>query len=156
MPPTRPVPDGYHTITPHLVVKNGAKAIEFYKKAFGAKEIARAPGPGGTLMHATLQIGDSIVMLNDEFPQWGAQGPQSIGGTPVTIHLYVDDADKWYKRAVAAGAQETMPIQDCFWGDRYGKLTDPFGHKWAIATRKETLTPQEIQQRAKAAGFGGS
>jgi PhnB protein len=153
MPPTKPIPDGFHTVTPHLVVKNGLKAIEFYKKAFAAREISVSPGPGGTIMHATLQIGDSIVMLNDEFPDFGCKGPESIGGTPVTIHLYVDDADKWFDRALATGATETQPIEDAFWGDRYGQVTDPFGHQWSIATRKENLTQQQIEQRAAAAGF---
>lgn len=149
-PATKAVPDGFHTITPHLVVKNGNEAIEFYKKAFGARELSRSAGPDGTrVMHASLQIGDSMIMLNDEFPEYGAKGPRSIGGTPVTIHLYVDDADTWYKRAVEAGATETMPIMDAFWGDRYGKLTDPFGHEWSIATHTEDLSPEEIGKRAQ-------
>ena len=149
---TKPIPEGFHTITPHLVVSNGNEAIEFYKKAFGATELARSPGPDGkSLMHASLKIGDSIIMLNDEFPDWGMKGPESIGGTPVTIHLYVDDVDAWFERASRAGATETMPVMDAFWGDRYGKLTDPYGHHWSIATHKEDLTPEQIQKRSEAA-----
>jgi PhnB protein len=146
-----PIPSGFHTLTPHLVVKGASQAIEFYKKAFGAEEIGRAPSPDGkSIMHAELKIGDSRLMLVDEFPEMDCRGPQSIGGTPVTIHMYVKDADAAFSRAVAAGAQVRMPLADMFWGDRYGVLTDPFGHAWSIATHKEDVTPEEAAKRAQA------
>ena len=152
----RRVPKGYHTTTPHLVVKGAAKAIQFYKKAFGAKELSRLPGPDGqTIMHAELQIGDSRIFLNDEFPEWGAMSPASLGGSPVTIHLYVENADTLFKRAVKAGANATMPIQNMFWGDRYGKVTDPFGHQWSIASHFEDVTLKEMKARAAKAFAGG-
>ena len=151
--PGKPVPEGFHTVTPHLTMKNAGEAIEFYRKAFGAEEIARMPGPGGSVMHAEIRIGDSPIMLNDEFPEHGARGPKTIGGTPVSIHLYVNDVDALFDRAVKAGAKVTMPIADMFWGDRFGKLEDPFGHQWSIATHKEDVTPEECKERAKAAGF---
>ena len=145
-----PVPEGQHTISPHLTVKDASKAIDFYKKAFGVTEVHRSLGPGGSIMHATLKVGDSLFFLNDEIPMpGGGKSPLSIGGTPVTINIYVPDADKIYKQAIAAGAKETMPIADQFWGDRYGIVTDPFGHKWAIATRKEDLTFEEMDKRGK-------
>jgi len=141
---------GFHTITPGLVVKGADKAIEFYKKAFGAEESERMNGPDGkSVMHAELRIGDSLFFVGDEAPDMGALSPQSIGGTPCTIHLYVTDADAVFKRAVAAGAQVKMPMEDMFWGDRYGKVTDPFGHVWGVATPKEDLTPDEMRQRTK-------
>ncbi len=149
------VPEGYHTLTPHLVVKGAVDAIAFYKKAFGAEEIRRMMGPDGkSIMHAELKIGDSRLFLVDEFPQMKCLGPQSIGGTPVTIHVYVEDVDVAFKKAVDAGAQVTMPVADMFWGDRYGVLTDPFGHAWSIATHKEDLTPEEIGKRAEGAFSG--
>ena len=145
-----PVPEGQHTISPHLTVKGAPKAIEFYKKAFGATEVSRFPGPGGSIMHAALRIGDSKFFLNDEMPMpEGGKSPASIGGTAVTINLYVPDADKIYRQAISAGARETMPIADQFWGDRYGIVTDPFGHKWAIATRIEDLSTQEMEKRGR-------
>jgi PhnB protein len=149
------VPEGYHTLTPHLVVKGASQAIEFYKKAFGAEEITRMPGPDGkSVMHAELKIGDSRLFLVDEFPEMGSLGPQGIGGTPVVIHVYVEDADAVFNQAVAAGAQMRMPLEDAFWGDRYGQITDPFGHRWSLATHKEDLTPEEIGRRAQAAFAG--
>ena len=149
------VPDGYHTLTPHLVVKGASQAVEFYKKAFGAEELGRMPGPDGkSLMHAELQIGDSRLFLVDEFPEMDCRGPQTIGGTPVTIHMYVEDVDTAFSKAVAAGAQVRMPLADMFWGDRYGVLADPFGHAWSLATHKEDLTPEEIAERAQAAMSG--
>ena len=151
--PVKPVPDGYRTVTPHLIVKGAAQAIEFYKKAFGAEELARMPGPKGSVMHAEIQIGDSRIMLNDEFPDYGKMGPASIGGTPITIHLYVNDVDALFDRAVTAGATARMPVADMFWGDRYGQLEDPFGHHWSIATHKEDVSPEECMRRMKAAGF---
>lgn len=153
----KPIPSGFHTLTPHLVVKGASKAIEFYKKAFGAEEIGRVPGPDGkSLMHADLRIGDSHVFLVDEFPEMGCRGPESIGGTPVTIHMYVEDVDAAFAKAVAAGAQVKMPLSDMFWGDRYGVLADPFGHAWSIATHKEDVTPGEIGKRAQTACSGAA
>ena len=145
----RPIPAGFHTVTPHLTVSDGNRAIDFYKRAFGAKEIARMPGPGGMLMHGELKIGNSIVMLAGEMPG-GGKAPTSLGGSPVTISLYVNDADAVYNQAVSAGARPTMPVADQFWGDRYGQLQDPFGHIWAVATHKEDLTPDEMGKRAAA------
>lgn len=148
--PVTPIPEGFATLTPYLVVKDAPKAIEFYKKAFGAEEIARSTMPGSdAVMNAQLRIGDSMLMLSEEFPQWGSKSPKSLGGSAVSVHIYVDDADKAYKRAVQTGAEATMPLMDAFWGDRYGKLRDPFGHEWSIATRKENLTPAEIAKRAE-------
>jgi uncharacterized glyoxalase superfamily protein PhnB len=145
----KPIPDGMHTVTPHLICKGAADAIEFYKKAFGAVEEGRLPTPDGRLMHALLRVAGSAVMLVDEMPEWGALGPTTLKGTPVTIHLYVPDADAFFARAVAAGAKATMPLQDMFWGDRYGKLEDPFGHHWSVATHQRDVTPQEMQQAMK-------
>ena len=142
----KPIPEGMHSVTPHLVCAGAAEAIEFYKKAFGAVEGARLPGPDGKLMHAMIRIGDSAVMLVDEMPQWGALGPMSLKGSPVTIHLYVEDVDAVVKRAVSLGAKVTMPVDDMFWGDRYGKVEDPFGHHWSIGTHKRDVTPEEMQQ----------
>jgi len=154
MPAVKPIPDGFHTITPHIVVKGAAKAIDFYKAAFGAEELGRHAMPDGTIMHAQLKIGDTMLMLNDEFPAMGAKGPQSIGGTPVTLHLYVQDADKAWERAVKAGATVKMPLADMFWGDRYGLVNDPFGHAWSIATHKADLTPAQIMEASKTAMAG--
>ena len=145
----QPIPPGMHTVTPHLIVRGAAKAIEFYKKAFGATEEARLPGPNGMLMHASIRIGDSSVMLMDESPEGKALGPQSLKGTPVTIHLSVKDADKMFDTAVKAGAKAVMPVTDMFWGDRYGVLEDPFGHSWAVATHVRDVSPAEIAAAAK-------
>ena len=147
----KPIPDGMHTVTAHLTCAGAAEAIEFYKKAFGATELARMAGPGGKLMHAMLKIGDSPIMLVDEFPEWGGTGPKTLGGTPVTIHLQVPDADAVFTRAVDAGATVKMPIADMFWGDRYGMLIDPFGHSWSIATHIKDMTPQEMEQAGRDA-----
>ena len=145
-----PVPEGQHTVSAHLTVKGATKAIDFYKKAFGATEHHRFDGPGGAIMHAALKLGDSLFFLNDEMPMpGGGKSPQSIGGTPVTINLYVADCDKIYKQAIAAGAKQVMPLEDQFWGDRYGVVDDPFGHRWAIATHKEDFTNEELAQRGK-------
>ena len=149
--PVKPIPEGMHTITPHLTCAGAAEAIEFYKKAFGAVEMGRMPGPGGKLMHAQIKIGDSFVMLVDEFPEWGAKGPKTLDGTPVTIHMYVPDAAAVFKRAVEAGATARMEMADMFWGDRYGVLIDPFGHQWSIATHIKDMTPEEMAQAGKAA-----
>ena len=150
----RPVPEGHHTVTPHLVVQGAAEAIQFYEKAFGAKEVGRQSLPGGTLLiHAEIQIGDSRLFLVDEIPGMGLKSPKSLGTSPVTIHLYVDDADAVWRRAIASGAKETMPLMDAPWGDRYGKLIDPFGHEWSIASHVEDVSPEEIDRRM-AATFG--
>jgi uncharacterized glyoxalase superfamily protein PhnB len=146
MPKVKPVPDGMHTVTPHLVCAGAADAIEFYKKAFNAVERGRLAGPQGKLMHAMIRIADSAVMLADEFPECGSFGPKSLKGTPVTIHIYVDDVDAFVKRAVDAGAKITMPLDDMFWGDRYCKLEDPFGHHWSVATHIRDVSPEEMRQ----------
>ena len=151
MSEVKPIPEGFHTVTPHLVTAGAAGAIAFYMKAFGAEELRRIDGPGGKVMHAEIRIGDSVVMLCDEFPEFGALAPK--GGSPVTIHLFVKDVDAVYHQAVAAGATATMPPADAMWGDRYGKLIDPFGHSWSLATHKEDVTPAEIADRMKAAGM---
>ncbi|NMG77305.1 VOC family protein [Aromatoleum diolicum] len=151
MSQVKPVPEGMYTVTPHLVCAGAAEAIEFYTKAFNAVEMGRVPGPQGKLMHALIRIGDSAVMLVDEFPEWGSFGPKSLKGSPVTIHLYVDNADAFVERAVAAGAKITMPVEETFWGDRYGKLEDPFGHHWSVATHVRDVSPDEIQQAAQKA-----
>jgi PhnB protein len=150
MSKVKPVPEGMHSVTPHLVCAGAADAIEFYKKAFGAVEEARLPGPDGKLRHAMIRIGDSAVMLVDENPEWGMLGPKSLKGSPVTIHLYVQDADAFAARAVKAGAKITMPLQDQFWGDRYGTLVDPFGHNWSVATHVRDVSMEEMQQAMKA------
>jgi PhnB protein len=146
------IPDGYHTITPYLAVRGAADAIEFYQRAFGAVENCRMPGPDGRLMHAEIQIGDSRVMLGDEWPEMGgALSPLSRGGTTGGLCLYVPDVDASFDRAVAAGATVKMPVADMFWGDRYGKVVDPFGHEWSLATHKEDLTPEEMMRRGEEA-----
>ncbi len=148
---TKPIPDGYHTATPYLRIKGAARAIDFYKAAFGAEEMMRMMMPDGqTLMHAEIKIGDSPIMLGDEMPEWGALSPQTIGGTGGGVMLYVKDVDATVARAAAAGATVTMPPADMFWGDRYAKLMDPFGHEWAVATHIEDVPPDEMEQRAQA------
>jgi uncharacterized glyoxalase superfamily protein PhnB len=148
----KPIPDGMHSVTPHLICAGAADAIDFYKKAFNAIELARLPGPNGKLMHGSIRIGDSIVMLADEFPDMGSLGPKSLKGSPVSIHLYVADVDAFTERAVAAGAKVTMPLADMFWGDRYGQLEDPFGHRWSVATHIRDVTPEEMQQAMRNMG----
>ena len=147
----KPIPEGNHTVSPYLIIKNAAAAIEFYKKAFGARETMRMPGPDGRVMHAEIQIGDSMIMICDEMPEYGTRSPQSLGGTPVSLFLYVPDVDALFQQAVTAGAKVDMPVADQFWGDRYGKLTDPYGHQWSIATHTEDLTPEEIGRRGREA-----
>ncbi len=142
----KPIPEGMHSVTPHLVCAGAADAIEFYKKAFNAVETARIPGPDGKLMHAAIRIGDSTVMLVDESPDWGCFGAKSLKGSPVTLHLYVDDVDAAVEQAVRAGAKITMPVDDMFWGDRYGKLEDPFGHQWSVATHLREVSPEELKE----------
>lgn len=152
--PVKPVPEGYHTVTPYLIIKGAAKAIDFYKQAFGAREQFRVDGPDGRIGHAEIRIGDSIVMLSDEHPEIGARGPQSIGGTPVTLALYLENVDRVFQRAVDAGATVLRPVRNQFYGDRSGSVTDPFGHIWHIATHVEDVPPDEMERRAKEA-MGG-
>ena len=146
MPKVKPVPEGMRSVTPHLICAGAANAIEFYKKAFGAVEAARLPGPDGKIMHAMIRIGDSAIMLVDENAEWGMLGPNALKGSPVTIHLYVEDADAFVARAVKAGAKVTMPLDDMFWGDRYGTLDDPFGHHWSVGTHVRDVSTEEMQQ----------
>jgi uncharacterized glyoxalase superfamily protein PhnB len=141
------IPDGFRRVTPHLTVRNCAAMIEFYKKAFGAVEKRRAPGPDGKIMHAEIQIGDCPVFLNDEFPEMGAQSPAALNGSAVTMHLFVEDADAQFKQALGAGAEVVMPLADQFWGDRYGIVKDPSGHTWSIAHHVEDLTPEQMQAK---------
>jgi len=144
------VPEGFHTVTPYMTVRNAARAIEFYKQAFGAVEKGGImKSPDGKVAHAELQIGDSILMLGDEFPQMGALSPQSTGGAGMGLHIYVEDVDSAFDRAVKAGATVEMPVADMFWGDRYGKLADPFGHKWSIGTHKHDVTMEEMEEAMK-------
>lgn len=145
------VPEDFHTLTPHLVVRDAMRAIDFYERAFGAEEVRVHRGPGGRVMHATVRIGDSMVMLADEFPDFGVLSPLARGGTSVTLHLYVDDVDSAFERAISAGATVRMPVADQFWGDRYGSLVDPFGHQWSIATHIRDLSSEEIEEAGKAA-----
>jgi PhnB protein len=148
------IPDGYHTVTPYLIVKGAAAALEFYKKAFGAEELYRMPGPDGMVAHAEIQIGTSRVMLSDEFPEMGAKSPQSLGGVASNLMLYTRNVDALVEQAVKAGAKLPMPVADMFWGDRYAKVEDPFGHQWQLATRKENLSPKQMAKRAAAAMSG--
>lgn len=146
----RPIPEGYHTVTPYLCVKGAARALEFYEKAFGARELMRISQPDGRIGHAEIQIGDSRIMLADEFPEYGRRSPESIGGSPVGIHLFVEDVDALARQATAAGAKVLRPVADQFYGDRLGMFADPFGHIWSIATHKEDVSPEEIRRRASA------
>ena len=147
----KPIPEGYHSLTPYLAVDNAEKAIEFYKEAFGAEEVIRMPGPEGAIAHAELQIGDSKLMLSDPFPQSTVKPPSERGGPTSSIFMYVEDCDATFEQAQRAGAKVEMELQDMFWGDRFGSLTDPFGHIWSVATHKEDLTEEEIAERGKAA-----
>lgn len=146
----KPIPDGYHAVTPYLTVKGAAKAIDFYREAFGAVERMRMPAPDGTVMHAEIAIGGSVIMLHDENPQWQALSPQTLGGSGSSIMLYVPDVDAVVRRAVALGATLTMEVADQFYGDRCGNIVDPFGHKWTIATHVEDVPPEEMERRSKA------
>ena len=156
---TKPIPDGYHSVTPYLIIKGAADAIEFYKKAFSASELFRFPAPAGKIGHAELKIGDSPIMLADEFPEMGYKSPQSLGGSPVSLMIYVEDVDTIFKQAIAAGGKSQQAVQDKFYGDRSGTLEDPFGHVWHIATHKEDISLEEMERRAKthasAASGGG-
>ena len=144
------VPEGTHTITPHLVVRNATKALEFYQKAFGAEVKSVHHTPKGMVMHAELKIGDSKLMLADEFPEMGSKAPESLGGSPVILNIYVEDVDSLFNRAVSAGAKVTMPLANQFWGDRYGSVVDPFGHHWALGTHVEDVAPEELERRSNA------
>jgi PhnB protein len=151
---TKPIPEGYSTLTPYLTVGDAAAAIDFYKRAFGAEEQVRMHAPDGKIGHAELQIGDSKVMLSDPFPQSSTRSPKELGGTSSSVFMYVEDVDATVERAAAAGATVTMEVADQFWGDRFGTISDPFGHVWSIATHVEDLTPEEIEERGKAAMAG--
>ena len=145
-----PVPGGHHTVAPYLAIKNAVSALEFYQKAFGAKETYRLVLPDGRLGHAEIRLGDSLSMLADEFPEFGGKAPESLGGSPVSIHLYVEDVDAFVKRAVAEGARLVKPVADQFYGDRSGQLEDPYGHLWWVATHKEDVAPEEMQKPVRA------
>ncbi len=147
----KPVPEGYHSVTPYLICKGASAAIDYYKKAFGATELMRMGAPGGQIGHAEIKIGDSVIMLADEFPDMKALSPSTIGGTAVSLMVYVDDVDSVFKRALAAGGTQVHPLEDKFYGDRSGTLTDPFGHMWTISTHKEDVPPEEMQRREEAA-----
>ena len=147
----KPIPDGYHTATPYLIVNGGVKALEFYKQAFGAEELFRMPAPGGKIGHAELEIGGSLVMLSDALPQFATRSPKELGGTTASVFMYVENVDAVVEKAVDAGATVTMETADQFWGDRMGSITDPFGHNWSLATHVEDVTPEQVAERAKEA-----
>lgn len=149
MKSTQPCPKGFHTVTPSLIVRNAGQAIDFYKKALGAEEHMRMTGPDGKINHAEIKIGDSIVFLSEENPNWGTQSPTSLGGSTGGLYLYVEDVDKAFQRAVDAGGQQKMPVMDMFWGDRMGNFIDPYGHNWTLATHTQDLTEQEIKEGEK-------
>jgi len=152
----KPIPEGYHSVTPYLIIRGAADAIEFYKNAFGAVELFRFPAPGGKIGHAEIKVGDSPIMLADEYPDMGYKGPQSIGGSPVSLMIYLEDVDSVFNRAVDAGATVKEAVQDKFYGDRTGTVIDPFGHIWHISTHKEDVSMDEMERRAKAASAGAS
>ena len=151
----KPIPEGYHSVTPYLIINGAASAIEFYQKAFGATELFRFPTPDGKIGHAEIKIGDSPIMLADEFAEMGYKGPQALGGSPVSLMIYLEDVDAVFNRAVEAGASVKEAVQDKFYGDRTGTLTDPFGHVWHVSTHKEDVSMEEMERRAKGAGGGG-
>jgi PhnB protein len=152
----KPIPEGYHTATPYLIIRNAADAIEFYKRAFGAIELFRFPAPEGKIGHAEIKIGDSPIMLADEYPDMGYNGPKALGGSPVSLMLYVEDVDTVFNQALGAGASVKEALTDKFYGDRTGTLVDPFGHIWHVSTHKEDVPLEEMERRAKAAGAGAS
>jgi len=152
--PVNPIPEGYHSVTPYLIIRGAADAIEFYKKAFGATELFRFPGPDGKIGHAELQVGNSRIMLADEYPDMGYNGPQTLGGSPIALMIYLADVDAVFNRAVEAGATVKEALQDKFYGDRIGTVIDPFGHRWHLATHQEDVSMEEMERRAKAAGGG--
>jgi len=147
----QPIPKGYHTVTPYLVVNDAKRAMDYYRRAFGARETMHMDGPGGKISHAELKIGDSVIMLSDEMPGVSCRAPSSLGGSTAGVFLYVDNVDAVFNQAVAAGAKSDAAPTDMFWGDRFGRLTDPFGHRWSLATHKEDVAPAEIAKRAKEA-----
>jgi PhnB protein len=149
-PAAKPIPEGYRTITPYLIIKGAARAIEFYKQVFGATEIMRMPGPGGSIMHAELRMGDCVVMLADEPPDGTFRSPNAFGGTPVSLMIYIESVDEVFARALAHGAKQTRAVQDQFYGDRSGNLVDPFGHSWTVATHIEDVSPEEMKRRMAA------
>jgi PhnB protein len=151
MAKVQPIPEGYHAVTPYLYVRNGNAALDYYKKGLGATELMRMPGPEGKIMHAELQLGDSRIMLSDETPERGQRSPQTLGGSPMGIHLYVENVDTVVKRAVDAGAKLLSPVQDQFYGDRSGQIEDPFGHTWFISTHTEEVSPDEMKKRMEKA-----
>jgi len=153
--PVNPIPENYHSVTPYLIVDDAAAALDFYQRAFGAREEVRMPGPNGRIGHAEIRIGDSVLMLADEYPEMGARSPKTLGGSPVSIMIYVEDVDSVAKQAVAAGAKETRPVEDKFYGDRSGSFLDPFGMEWHIATHVEDVPPDEMERRAAAAAQAG-
>jgi uncharacterized glyoxalase superfamily protein PhnB len=150
MTKVKAIPEGYHSITPNLIVSDGDKAIDFYKRAFGATELARMPAPGGGVLHAELRIGNSVFMLGEENRDMGSKSPSTLGGTPLSLYVYVENVDAAWERALKAGGKPDMPLADMFWGDRAGWLTDPFGHAWALAQHVKDLTPEEIQKGQEA------
>jgi len=150
------IPDGYHSVTPYLIISGAADALEYYKKSFGATELLRIPAPEGKIGHAEIKIGDSPIMLADEFPEMGYKSPKTLGGSPVSIMIYVEDCDTVFKQAIAAGGTEQRPVKDQFYGDRSGTLEDPFGHVWHVATHKEDVSAEEMEQRASAAAAAGA
>ncbi|MFL5349510.1 MAG: VOC family protein [Hyalangium sp.] len=147
----KPIPEGYHTVTPYLIVKGAARALDFYKKAFNATELYRMEGPGGTVGHAEFKIGNSIIMISDESPQMGAKSPETLGGSPAGFCIYVENVDALFKQAISAGAKEERPLKDQFYGDRSGMVRDPFGHQWTLATHVEDVAPEEMKRRMDAA-----
>jgi len=153
--PVKPIPQGFHSVTPYLTVNDAARALDFYKRAFGAQEVMRMDAPGGKIGHAEIKIGDSIIMLADEMPGAGSRSPQAVGGTTGGIFLYVENADTVFNQAVSAGAKVDSPLADMFWGDRYGRLKDPFGHSWSVATHKEDVAPAEMSKRMQEAAKMG-
>jgi PhnB protein len=155
-PAVKPIPEGMRSVTPHLCCEGAAEAIEFYKRAFDAVELGRMPGPDGKIMHAMIKIGDSMIMLVDAYPDRGFPGPKELKGSPVTVHLYVEDADATARQAEAAGAKVTMPVAEMFWGDRYGRLEDPFGHQWSVATHVRDVSPEDMQKAMSNPGQCGS
>jgi PhnB protein len=150
----KPIPEGHRTVTPYLAIKNAAGALDFYERAFGATVRYKLSMPDGRVGHAEIELGDSVIMLADEFPEYGGKSPEALGGSPVSIHLYVPDVDAFFKRTLAAGARERKRVEDQFYGDRSGQLEDPFGHLWWMATHKEDVAPEEMQKRVRAM-FGG-
>jgi uncharacterized glyoxalase superfamily protein PhnB len=147
----KPIPEEYHSVTPHLIIRDCLGAIDFYKRAFGAEERGTMLGPNGKVMHAEIKIGNSVLMLAEEWLEWGAKSPETLGGTPVTLHVYVDDVDAVFDKAVEEGATVKMPVADQFWGDRYGQVADPYGHLWSLATHVKDPTPEEMEAAGKAA-----